>query len=256
MSGAIEISSARQEELLREAVSRQLPLMLSYRLESGWSTSKSHFLGFDRSSGDLVVAVPSGPTHLSPHIIEGQTLGVSFRRAHRNYVFETMITGRCFYSVGREDDVPAICLLWPDAVCELQRRLYYRTPLPPNVYLPVRVSLWHPEAGHEDDARPRWGRMLNLSAGGLSLELKGADNPRWQTNTEVLCSFVAQAGSPPVELYGHMRYLDEQRDGTVRMGVQFLALETFSENRPALEQVLDLSRCFQEMAMRRRFATV
>ena len=59
-----------------------------------------------------------------------------------------------------------------------------------------------------------------------------------------------------MSLYGHMRDLDQYPDGTIRMGVHFLGLETSSEARPTLEQILELTRCFQEMEMKRLAAAV
>lgn len=256
MNELMEIASIHLEDLLREAVSRQSPLELTYRLESGWVKAGSRFLGLDRSSGDLVTAWPSCPQQLSPELVDGQTIGVSFRRASRKCMFETVAAGRCLYSSGGDNDVPALRLLWPDDVIELQRRLYYRTPVPRDIYLPVQVRLWDPDYGAEEDRRPLRGRMLNISAGGLSLALKPEDNPRWQTDTRIMCSFVAAPGEPPVEIYSHLRHLDECPDGSVHMGVHFMGLEATSENRRALQQVLELTRCFQGIEMRRQATMV
>ncbi|GMV95642.1 MAG: PilZ domain-containing protein [Phycisphaerae bacterium] len=252
MSKPIELSGSRQEELLREAVSRQMPLCLSYRpRDGGWMNVDSMFLGFDRSSGDLVVAAPAGPEHLAPEFVEGQSVGVAFRRAHRKCVFETSVTGRCFFAEDRGDDVPAIRLLWPTSVFELQRRLYYRTPLPPGMELPVEVWRWGADPEDSGFGQPLRGTMVDISAGGVSLALREQENPHWCNDTPVGCAFTAGLGGERIELYGHTRYLRPARDGQFRLGIQFLGLETDGDSRGLLEQVLKLTGEFQNVEMNR-----
>lgn len=251
MSQSIAIAPGRQEELLREAASRQAPLTLNCRLEDGWTTGRSFLLGFERSSGDLIVAYPMCPLCVQPEIVEGQSVGVSFRRAHRKCVFETTVTGRCNYSVGRLDDVPALRLEWPASIGEMQRRVYYRTPVPQDVEMPVQVQLRGGDGEGEASRGVCRGRMVNVSAGGVGVLIKNEDNPRWASDTRVNCTFTASAGVPVTNLYGHMRYLYEQPEGGVRMGVQFVGLETDGQARSTLEQIVELTRKFQEIERRR-----
>lgn len=239
------IANDRQVELLREAISLQAPLMLSCRLDCGWVRFKSFFLGFDRSSGDLVVAYPSSPECFDPDILEGQLVGASFRRTYRNCVFETSVLGRCLYSAGQSEEIPGLRLLWPSEITEFQRRVYYRTPVPADMYLPVQVRLRDPFMGDEETVRPYLGQLVNLSAGGLSLRLKH-DNPRWRSGAALSCSFVATPGRPPLQSDAILRYLEELPEGGVRMGMQFVGLETTGDTRSTLEEIVELTRMLQQ----------
>jgi c-di-GMP-binding flagellar brake protein YcgR len=186
-----------------------------------------------------------------PELVVGQTLGVTFRRAHRKCVFETTVTGRCNYSTGRADDVPALRLEWPESVFEMQRRLYYRTPVPRDAELPVQVRVRDEDGDCETDVMVCRGRMGDVSAGGMSVVLKNAENPRWRPETRVECKFVGASDGPAVELYGHMRYLYEMPEGGVRMGVQFVGLETDGAARSTLDEIIELTKKFQEIERRR-----
>lgn len=251
MTSAIELSGHRRDELLNEAVSRQTPLTLDCRQKRGWVTVQSLFLGQDRASGDLVVRYPAVPAHLTPEFVEGQSLGLSFRRAHRKCVFETAVTGRCFYSSGPLDDVPALRLLWPTSVFELQRRLYYRTPVPENMSLPVQVWPWDAAPDDSGYGQPLRGQMVDLSAGGVSLIVEDRSRQYWMNDTRVGCSFTPAPGGEPLELYGHTRYLRPAPTGEYRLGVQFIGLEALQESRPKLEQILELTSRFQSVQMNR-----
>jgi len=251
VSQSIEIAAGRRDELLREAVSRQAPLTLNCRVAEGWTTGKSFLLGYEAGGCELIVAYPSGPSGMQPEIVAGQTIGVSFRRAHRKCVFETRVVGRCNYSVGRVEDVPALQLEWPESIFEMQRRVYYRTPVPRDAELPVQVQLRDDDDGGEEEVSVCRGRMRDVSAGGLSVVVADEDNPRWRPDTRVACKFMTAASGPAMNLYGHMRYLYEQPEGGVRMGVQFVGLDTDGEARSVLGQIIELTRQFQAIEKRR-----
>lgn len=251
MSQSIELAAGRTEELLREAASRQAPLALNCRVDEGWTTGKSFLLGFDPGNGDLIVAYPLGPTNVQPEIVVGQTIGVTFRRAHRKCVFETTVTGRCHYSNGRTESIPALQLEWPEQIFEMQRRLYYRTPVPRDADLPVQVRLRAGGEEIENDVLACRGRMGDVSAGGMCVVLKNEDNPRWRPDTRLECKFVGAAGGEAMELSGQMRYLYEMPEGGVRMGVEFVGLETDGEARSTLDEIIELTKKFQEIERRR-----
>jgi c-di-GMP-binding flagellar brake protein YcgR len=254
MSQAIEMSTIGREELLREVVSRQVSLSLSCRLDNVWTTFRSRFLGFDRATGDVVVEYPAATERHLPEIVEGQMIGVSFRRAHKKCVFETSVGGRCFFSLRRGDDVPAIALLWPAAIYELQRRLYYRSPVPEGTTIPVKVRRSHAPQGARDADRDFQGPLQDISAGGLGLVLSWPDYPRWESNARILAELSVEPGQEPLRVEGLLTYLEPCQQ-EVRMGIQFIGLETDLESRPVLEQIIGLASRFHQCERDRLNAT-
>ncbi len=251
MSQPIQLDPDRQDELLHEAASRYLAVVVTCRAADGWTTLRSRFLGTDAKDQQLFIEYPSGSGTVTPEIVGGQNIGVSFRRSHKKCVFNTMVLGRCQFSLSATEGLPALKLRWPEQMCELQRRLYYRAPVPEGITVPV--ELWR---GRAEDRRSQndpiyRGTMLDLSAGGVSVALPSDDSPCWHEGDPASCEFQAGSGEPPTTVSGRLRHWEEIGGGCVRVGLHFVGLDSSPDQRDTLERVIHVTVRFQRAEMDR-----
>lgn len=227
---------------LTDAVRSRTPATVTFQSPSGWTQFKGRFLFGSGDPGFLSVEVicPAGTTDALPQ--PGQEMGVSFRRGSRKCVFTTCLARTARDAAGGASRA-VLVLTWPEQVQELQRRLYHRTPVPHGRFIPV--DLWLAEAGRDDDpSLPQRGKMLDLSAGGVSVELPREVRPRWRENDQLACSFAGPPNRSPIEVAARVTNYERRPDGLVRVGLQFMGLDTGERGRQTLEQI---SRVMQRL---------
>lgn len=245
-------TTGRDNEMLREAASRRVPVVLTCRVADGWSALKSRFLGLDRRNDQLVIEYPAGSDRGTPEIVSGQSIGVSFRRGHKKCVFGTSVVERCSFPPGKSVNRAALKLQWPESVYQLQRRLYHRAPVPEGIT--ILVELWRGDSQHRParDAPVHSGTVLDLSVGGISLTLSPEHSLHWDEDDPVTCSLLPGPGEPAITLYARLRYQEKTGNSHVRMGLQFVGLDSWPGTREALQRVIRLATRFQRIQMRRR----
>jgi c-di-GMP-binding flagellar brake protein YcgR len=250
MSQPMEIHSERQVQLLEEAASRRWPAVIACRTDNGWVNVKSRFLACDPASERLTLEYPFSANEVIPELVAGQDVGVSFRRGHKKCAFNALVTGSGQMELGAGTvRAPIVTLSWPEDMHELQRRLYYRSPAPSGSAIPVK--LWR---GDKEGpcAGPSWscrGRLVDLSAGGISIWVSRCPIPQWEEDEAVGCSFPVDSGGAPVSITGRLRHWEVTAQGT-RVGVHFVGLDTSLADRDTLRQVIRLTTRFQQINAR------
>jgi c-di-GMP-binding flagellar brake protein YcgR len=243
MSHCFRLSPHEPAELLAEAVSRRSLANISCKLTDGWASFKSCFLGIEDGTRNLIIEYPAPEDLPPPEFTGGESIGISFRRGHRKCVFSTGMVGQCRFALSRDVEIPALKLLWPGQMYELQRRLFYRAPVPARESIAVDIRRI---AGEPDpDAKVFRGAMMDLSFGGLSVVFERGMHPRWDTDEMVACAFgVENAGT--FELDARLRYCEQTSPENMRVGLQFAGLENSSDGRELLDRLLDLCARFQQ----------
>lgn len=251
MNRPLPLDAQRQAEVLSQAASQFVPVTVTCRTTEGWSTFKSRFLSIEQAKRGLFIEYPSDPGGLTPEIVIGQTIGVTFRRGHKKCAFSSLVLERRTFTVGADNHVPALAIGWPEEVSELQRRLYYRAPVPDQQVIPV--ELWRSDNGIERSAYAPscQGRMLDISAGGMSVLINGSENPGWEQNHRVACSFAASRGETPVVVSARVCHREPTAADGVRIGLHFVGLDCTPEQRDALERVIRLTVRFQRSERKR-----
>ncbi|MBI4580018.1 MAG: PilZ domain-containing protein [Planctomycetes bacterium] len=235
MNQRFGVTPDQAREILQEMVDGQSPAKLTYQAGAGWVMVKSRFVGVDESSDLLLLEFsPRGDEAEDPPEA-GQSIGVAFRRGSRKCVFDSHVVDQ----VAMPDDRPgtlALRLAWPEKVNELQRRLYVRTPVPRGRLIPV--DLWIREAGGGRDEPPaQRGRLVDLSAGGISVELAREARPRWREDDPLSCRFRADPNHELVEASVRLTSHSRLPDGHVRLGLQFVGLDASEQGRQVLQQI-------------------
>ena len=232
------IDAARRDEVLAEAASRHTPATVCCRNATEWLTFKSRLLDAGDPKRGVVLEYPlaqeSAP---APDIEQGQYVGVSFRRGHSKCVFGSVVTGKSRFRVDEHNEIGALVVGWPEEICQLQRRLYYRSPVPAGMSIPV--LLWAGgESSRSKAGSPGWpllvGQLWDLSAGGFKVVLPPGQSPRYSVGETVGMEFVPESDRPPILVDAHFRHTDVAEDGQPTLGFQFVGLEHTGRGRSLL----------------------
>ena len=232
------------QAILSDAIRSRTPAVLTYQTPAGWAMLKSRLVGVQNDGQRLLLDLPRVTEPAEPQPETGQNLGVSFRRGSRKCVFSAMVVDETVATIdGCRTAV--LRVTWPDDLAELQRRLYQRTLVPQGRLIPV--DLWLARAGddRQPEAMPHRGKMLDLSAGGLSVELPREVRPRWREDDQLSCRFAAGPDRSPVEVTARVTHYSREGDGHVRLGLQFLGLDACEWGRQMLQQIQHITNRLQ-----------
>ena len=244
MSIPHQLKTQQRKQSLDEAVARRFIVSLSLKNDDGWTSYKSRFLAKDDRTDELIVEYPSPTGQPMPEVAPLQNIGVSFRRGHKKCMFNTVVRSRLNYTTDNGAQTPALKLAQPSDMFELQRRVFYRTPIPNAMAIEVRI--WPgSDATQTLDSTPFRGAMSDLSAGGLSFILDSEETPQWKVNTPINCWFDPNAGNSPIEAAAQFRHCEPMDDDRMRVGLQFAGLEASQQGRDTLQRILDLTTHLQ-----------
>ncbi len=223
-------------ELLRDCLDKRVPLIVSYRHDEGWNVFKATLLAVHDEADEATLEYPGASQGAVPELMPGQMIGIAFRKGHKKCLGDTFIIERCCSNVGGQS-VPAFRVRLPNELYELQRRLFYRVPVPEHMTIPV--TLWHglAEDRPEGDEGVLTGAMIDLSAGGLAMVLDTPPAALDDTST-LGCAF--HDNGQEYVLSSQVRYIDPNQQGQTRLGLQFIGADASPEGRARLEQIVGM----------------
>jgi len=240
---------------LEQAVVRREPVVLSLERPESWLVAKSRFLGAASPGRQLLVQYPDAAEADArrPEIGIGESVGVAFRRGHKKCVFTGIVLAIGDYASADGQSVESLALSWPAEVQELQRRAYYRVPVPGNRTVPVKF--WEGSSDRQDGPGRRWtpthtGQLADISIGGMRIVLPAAQNPRLHEGDPVGVEFQPDANQPPFVLDTRFRYANESPDGVVSIGLQLVGLEIRPDGQEALHRLFRVVRRYQQYEQR------
>jgi c-di-GMP-binding flagellar brake protein YcgR len=232
--------------ILDEAVRQSALAVLTVHEDGHWRVFKSHFL--ERDSNRRFVVLDYQETHGTEPtpLIAGQYVGISFRYKSRKVMFATVVEARGRYLVGGKTSVPAVRYRWPESMTELQRRAYYRTPIPPDVR--VLASVWPGGVAAREPTQSTTlsiatGEALDLSCGGTLIRLNQIEAPEWTDNQTLGVELHLPDGQPPLLIDAYYRGTRHDGDNYLCAAVQFVGLELSLDGRGLLQR---LARCVQK----------
>jgi c-di-GMP-binding flagellar brake protein YcgR len=239
------ISKQEAAQIFEQAAHERALVVLSTQQAEDWHTFKSRFLECDPRQRFFVL--DHQPTHgtMPPPLIPGQYVGVSLRHKSRKVMFSTVVESKGRFVVDGDGDVPAIRYRWPQTLTELQRRAYFRTPVPPGAA--VAVSLWPGGIAARCESQgagiePVAGECMDLSCGGTLIRVRDSF-PGLADDQTVGVELRLPDGRPPLQLDAQYRGVRPDGAGYACVAVQFVGLEISPEGRTALQR---LARCVQQ----------
>jgi c-di-GMP-binding flagellar brake protein YcgR len=242
------LESRDASAIFDRAVQEKALAVLTLQDGSDWATFKSRFLERDPHGKFFVLDYQSPTGDALPDLSPGQYVGVSFRQRSRKVLFATIVEAKGHFVCPDDSSIPAIRYRWPDAMTELQRRAYYRTPIPPDVELKVRAwvgGVAAPDA-HNPELSPQTvsGTLADLSCGGTMLNLAGGIPAHWSDQTLLGLELELPDGKNPIRLDARYRGARAGEEHTGGAAVQFLGLELTVDGRAVLQR---LANCVQKL---------
>ncbi|MGE0478883.1 MAG: flagellar brake protein [Phycisphaerae bacterium] len=229
-------------EILDHAVSESALAVITLQEGGDWRSFKSRFLERDPRERFFVLDYLPANGETLPLLTPGQYAGVSFRHKSRKIMFATIIEATGRFALPDGSTMPAIRYRWPESFTELQRRVYYRTPVPSGIHL--LASLWRGGAGAagKPDSEPFSGRLVNLSCGGALVRLGQGTTPAWEENATLGVEVQLADGRSAVVVDARYRGTRPDESGAPCAAFQFIGLEMTLDGRVVLNRI---ARCVQ-----------
>jgi c-di-GMP-binding flagellar brake protein YcgR len=232
--------------ILDEAVKQNALAVLTVHEHDEWRMFKSRFL--ERDANRRFVVLDHQETHgTTPSSLTcGQYVGVSFRHKSRKCMFATVVEAKGRYEIDGQTAVSAVRYRWPESMTELQRRAYYRTPVPAEVRL--LTNIWPGGVAARGPAQSAaltivTGEAVDLSCGGMLIRLSQLETPSWSDNQTLGVELHLPDGQAPLLVDGYYRGTRHDHNSQLCAAVQFVGLELAVEGRGILQR---LARCVQK----------
>ena len=227
-------------EVFDQAVSERALAVLTIQAADGWSSFKSRFLERDPNGRFFVLDYQSVDGQPLPHVVPGQYIGVTFRQRSRKLLFATVVEAKGHFVLDDRTAVPAVRYRWPDSMTELQRRAYYRTPVPTGMTL--LVNLWPGGIAARTDAQASTlqvttGDLADLSCGGALVRLHQTTPPTRLDGQVLGAQMQLPDGRPPIVLDGRFRGVRHEDSGGRGAALQFVGLELTVDGQLVLQRL-------------------
>jgi len=219
--------------LLDEACARRLPVTLTNKEADNWQVYKAHFLC--RRGDRLLTSQPTpdtAPCHLEP--APGQVVAMSFKKGYNKCVFVTTIIRPENIELTPGEYTPALAVRLPQQIEKIQRRAFNRATVPVDLEVPVTM------VPVEETDRPEtlFGRLENLSAGGLGVIMSKNDGDKLTVGRQFLIRFIPLPQQQPLEVQARLRHVvPAAQPDRVMTGWQILGLEMTDEGRRRLRRI-------------------
>ena len=234
------ISASDSVAIFDRAVKERALAVLTFQDGQDWQTFKSRFLERDPQRRFFVLDYQPVEEQALPAVAPGQYLGVSFRQKSRKLLFATVVEAKGHFVLDNKTAVPAVRYRWPDGLTELQRRAYYRTPVPGDMNL--LVTLWAGGVRGRAEAQAEALRVISgtlgdLSCGGALVKLHHPAPPDWVGEQTLGVEIQLPDGRPPLVLDVRYRGVRSDESGGLSAALQFIGLEITAEGRAALQRL-------------------
>jgi c-di-GMP-binding flagellar brake protein YcgR len=230
-----------ESEVFDRAVRERAIAVVTLQQDSKWATFKCRFLERDPSMQFFVLDYndPNGDDSLPPLSL-GQYVGVSFRHGSRKVMFSTVVEAKGKYILPDNTEIAAIRYRWPQALTELQRRVFHRALIPTSQTL--LGHLWDGGMIRRASAQNGTleivnGELVDISCGGAMIRLHGNRQPNWGETATLGAELQLGDGRPPVRLDANFRGFRTDEQGRVCAAVQFVGLELTVDGREVLHRL-------------------
>jgi c-di-GMP-binding flagellar brake protein YcgR len=228
-------------EVFDLAVREQALVVVTTQEADEWLTFKSRFLERDPNQRFFVLDYePQREGDALAPIAPGQYVGISFRHKSRKMMFSTVVEAKGRFVTSPDTTISAVRYRWPSSMTELQRRAYFRTPIPNGTQILASVWLGGTTARAQAQQAPLevlTGELADLSCGGTLLRLNGSKAPAWRDNGTVGIEIQLPDGKPPITINANFRGARLDDEGRLGLAVQFVGLELDVDGRVVLQRL-------------------
>jgi len=241
-------------EILESAAREKALAVVTVQQNGSWQSLKCRFLEQDANQRFFVLDYQSPSDKPLPSLRAGQYVGVSFRRKSRKVLFPTVVEATGSFLIEDGSNIPAVRFRWPESMTELQRRAYYRTPVPNGANL--LANLWAGgrsarAAVQENTLHVITGEAKDVSCGGALIRINQLSPPNWTADATVGVELHLPDGGPPLLTDAYYRGARHDPPGNLCLAIQFVGLELMADGQTVLQRI---TRCVQQFN-RLSFAT-
>jgi c-di-GMP-binding flagellar brake protein YcgR len=228
-----------------QAVRERALAVVTVQEMDDWLTFKARFLEHDPAKQFFVLDYEPQHEEELPPIAPGQYVGISFRHKSRKVMFSTVIEAKGRFVVDDDTTIAAVRYRLPPTLTELQRRAYFRTPIPPDT--PVRATVWEGGAAARAAAQQQpmqtySGELQDLSCGGTLLQTTLASPPPWVDGATLGIELQLPDGKPPLVVNCIFRGVRHDEHQKLCLAVQFIGMEINVDGQIVLQR---LAACVQ-----------
>jgi len=273
MNEMVALRGVEPREILRTAIDKRVPAIMSYLSKGKWHVAKVILtgLGAERFRAE---SIHGAGRPLPINIQLQQPVGISFKYEYGKFIFDTSIVD---LEPAQDSSGGVIVLTVPDRVEVVQRRSYFRVNVPES--LKVSVVLWHRTIGDQPNRessdstgqvrRYYQGRLIDISAGGAQVVIDGASTSSEQSDSTKSASgsaplstqkpdfkegqFVGMRFTPlpyetPLMFNAQIRHILPTADGrSICAGLQIVGLESSREGRQVLARLVGFVERYYRM---------
>ncbi len=234
------LASRDATEIFDRAVQERALAVITLQNGTSWVTFKSRFLERDANQRFFVLdyAAPNGEQ--LPPLAPGQYVGISFRQKSRKVLFATVVEAKGHFVLDDQSSVTAIRYRWPESMTELQRRAYYRTPVPADMKL--AVSMWPGGIAARGQAQSSalqvvTGDLGDISCGGCLVRTNPGATSTWADDDLLGAEIELPDGRAPILLDVRYRGMRQDEHGVPGAALQFMGLELTPDGRLVLQRL-------------------
>jgi c-di-GMP-binding flagellar brake protein YcgR len=248
-----ELEAAEMSEALIGASDKRIPVTITIRRDESWLNLQSRFLAV--VDGRLVLEPPVAPGSDTPlKLLPAEKVGVSFKHKHHKHLFNCTVVNMGSLSLGEGHVANVLRLGIPAGMQRVQRRTYFRAPIPEGHV--VRVSFWLGGRALEPKGvspeRPVWsGRLQDLSAGGFLAKIPGDAAMALDSGDIVGARVTFGTAEEGFCVDAQVRYLSDSENNAL-LGGQFVALEQDSDGKNTLRIICAKVSEYQRLALSSR----
>lgn len=154
-----QLVSRREIVTLLRAVAARNQLV-RMQANNGADSAVTSILNVDDKNGVVIIDRAPGET-TNQRVLESQDLAFETVLDNIRILFSASGAAECLH-----DDRPALCIAIPEAVIRLQRRDFYRVPVPVGANVRCTIQVTDPESG---TAGPVALSLFNVSGGGIAV---------------------------------------------------------------------------------------
>ena len=238
--------------LFDQAVRERALAVLTLQEHGDWQTFKARFLERDPNRRFFVLDYQPNHGETPPEVVAGQCVGVSFRDHSRKILFASVVEAKGHYVLDDRTSIPAIRYRWPRSITELQRRSYYRTPVPESLSLVATLWPGGPETRSAAQNTPLQlvsGTLADISCGGALVRLNQPSPPDWADRQTLGVELQLGDGRSPLVTSATFRGVRHDELEQYNTAIQFVGLELSVEGRLVLQRLAACVQRFHRMAV-------
>jgi hypothetical protein len=252
--------SVEPREILTTAINRRTPAIMTYLADRRWHVAKVIFteLGANKLYAELLLDGKPRPINIR----DEQPVGISLKHNFGKLVFDTKV-------VSLEPSLNsasggAIIFAVPAKVEIIQRRSYYRVPVPSS--LKVNVVFWHRDQNQDEnrhkpcadcktfcktvleDKRYWQAQLADISAGGAQIVIDASQKAYFRKGQFLTIRFTALPYEMPLMFNVQIRnILPTVNNQALCLGLQIVGLEASSEGHETLQRLCTIVEQYYKM---------